>query len=191
MLRFRNLHKGETCLLVGNGPSLNDTPIIGKYSSIGSNTIMKGYKPTYYVAVDERVMREYGDAADNLGVPIFVPQPDLDAWQGVYRFWHRPVPLWPSDFEDGIDYECVMHAQMQLAYYMGFTRMLCIGMDHTLASTQHFWGADEGMRGSPNALKMAEGYKELREGMGVEMLNLSPYTELDDYYIPRDDWKNW
>ena len=170
---------------------MNDTPIDG-YPSIGSNTIVKSnLKPTYYVAIDTRVMREYGDAADNLRIPIFVPQPDLDDWEDVYRFWHRPVPLWPSDLEAGIDFECVMHAQMQIAYYMGFERMLIVGMDHTLASTQHFWGKDEGMRGSPDADKMAEGYKELREGMDVEMLNLSPYTELDEEYIPRDDWKNW
>lgn len=177
--------------MVGNGPSLNDTPLIGKYPSIGSNTIVKAKQlTTYYVTNDMRVLNEYGDAVQKLPIPVFLPTPDLDGFDGI-RFWHRPVSLWPSDMEAGIDYECVMHTQIQLAYYMGFTTMLMIGVDHTLSSKSHFWGVDEGMTGSPDATKMAEGYRELREGMGVEMLNLSPYTELDEQYVPRDDWKNW
>ena len=133
--------------------------MIGKYPSIGSNTILRTFTPTYYTTIDQRVMDEFSPEHEYM----FLPKPDLEQHEGIH-FWHRPVPLWPSDMEKGIDYQVVMHAQIQLAYYMGFTTMLMIGVDHTLDRREHFWGIDEGMRDTPDQDSMAEGYKTLREG---------------------------
>lgn len=204
---FHNLHKGETVVLLGNGPSLNEAPIglLGEFPTIGMNTIHKSrFIPHYYVTVDSRVMREFGWYINRRyrNVPKFLPRPNLDKWEGehIYRWYHRPgvlwphaeVPLWPSNLlsDTGITYACVMHAAMQIAYFMGFTTMLLIGVDHTLDSKAHFWGPDEGMgNGRPDLEGWAEGYKQLREGMGVEMYNLSSYTELGDQFVPRKDWR--
>ena len=53
---MRNRHKGDTALVIGNGPSLNDVPLefLTRYKSFGTNRIylLDGFTPTYYVAVD-------------------------------------------------------------------------------------------------------------------------------------------
>lgn len=159
--------------------------------------------PTYYTAVDSRVMREFRDVVNEKyrHIPKFLPTPNLDKWDGenIYRWYHRPgplwpraeQPLWPASMLEGITYTVVMHVQMQLAYLMGFAKMLIAGMDHTISSKEHFWGVDEGMSGGPNMDDVAEGYKILREGMGVEMLNISTHTMLSEKCIPCDDWKRY
>jgi hypothetical protein len=204
---YHNIHQGETCVLVGNGLNLNLTPPCWfDLPSFGMNTIHKrwGWRPYYYCAVDSRVMREFGDEvmARFGDIPKFIPTPNLDAWQGpnFYRFYHRPGPLWPyadvpfpADIlsETGITYSNVMHIAMQLAYFMGFTTMLIIGMEHGKDPKQHFWGSDEGMPGVPPVEMWLEGYKTLREKMGVRMLNLSVNTHVPEEIIPRDDWWKW
>jgi len=166
-----------------------------------------GWKPTYYVAVDSRVMREFGDIVNKkyLGIPKFLPHPNLDKWTGenIYRFYHRPGALWPRNQERlwpsglleerGITYGNVMHVAMQLAYYMGFSTMLIVGMEHKPGhAADHFWGLDTGMEQYVVPVDdWINGYKILREGMGVEMLNLSADTFVPEDMIPRDNWEKW
>lgn len=200
--KFSNLHKGETCLILGNGPSLNDVSLgqLDKYPTIGANTIFKsGYVPTYFTAVDKRVCFEFGEIINKKyrDIPKFLPTPNLDMWEGenIYRWYHRPGPLWPwvkavpfpNNMLDknGITYSCIMHVQMQLAYFMGFTKFLIVGMDHTIEKREHFWGTDEGMPELPPAHMWADGYQILREGMGVEIFNCSSKTNLPEEIIPR------
>jgi len=208
LAHFNNLHTNETCLLLGNGPSLNDVPLgfLDKYPTIGSNTIfMSGYVPTYYTAVDKRICFEFGDIVnERLGhIPKFIPTPNLDMWEGenFYRWHHRPGPLWPyaEDIpfpgnvlsDPGITYACVMHVQIQLAGMMGFSTLLFVGMDHTIEKREHFWGEDVNMPELPPADKWAEGYEILRKGMNVEMVNISTKSALPESIIPRRYWKNY
>ena len=137
-------------------------------------------------------------------IPKFIPTPNLDKWQGnnFYRFYHRPgalwprnnEALWPRDFlgETGITYVNITHVAWQLAYFMGFTKILCIGMDHEHHET-HFWGVDNEVPGTPNLTSWAHGYRVLREGFAprTEIINISSKTQLPDYIIPTDDWKNY
>jgi len=78
---FRNKHSG-TCLLIGNAPNLLLTPPeLFDYPSFGMNTIHKSsYTPSYYVTVDSRVRREFGEVMDIYkDIPKFLPSPDLDS----------------------------------------------------------------------------------------------------------------
>lgn len=194
---------------MGNGPNLSLTPPHWfEFPSFGMNTIfmLEGWKPTYYVAVDSRVMREFSEAInEKFGeIPKFLPTPNLDKWQGpnIYRFYHRPgllwpwgaLPLWPSGLmtEQGITYGNVMHVAMQIAYYMGFRKMLIIGMEHQKFKAQeHFWGVDHATSANAPIDEWMAGYKTIREGMGVEMLNISPYTHVPEDILPTDDWMKY
>ena len=175
------------------------------------NTIHKyeGWKPTYYTAVDSRVMREFGAeiAEKYADTPKFVPRPNLDAWQGenFYRFYHRPGALFPRNgkpmhydklmSDDGISYGSVMHVAMQIAAWMGFTTLLMIGVEHKpMKGQDHFWGCDHGMSATPPVQQWLDGYKELVEHMsaaGIKVLNISENTHVDEEYLPRDDWRKW
>jgi hypothetical protein len=207
---FHNLHAGETCLLVGNGPNLHLTPP-ERFSlpSFGMNTIhfYEGWKPTYYVTVDSVVLREFGKAIlDKFrDIPKFVPRPNLDQWttgENFYHFYHRPGPLWnggplwsPDALAQGITYSNVMHVVMQIAFYMGFKIMLIIGMSHQPAKgSAHFWGDDILTGCYPNFDNWYRGYRTLREGMaehGVKILNISEDTYVPEDVLPRGNWKDW
>ncbi|MBT3390337.1 MAG: hypothetical protein HN413_07985 [Chloroflexi bacterium] len=211
---FYQRHQGETCLVICNGPSLNELPmgLLEQYPSIGCNTICEWYafEPWYYVAVDDRVRREYGDLVLErfAEIPKFIPTPNLDKWQGAmfYRWFHRPGPLWPYDkraiwpaeimSKPGITWACVPHVMMQLAFFMGFTTILIVGMDHSDDYSMHAWGRDDGMLPRKNPSRLwalwEAGHNQLYEGFmahGVEMINITPGTQ--ERSLPKDDWRKW
>jgi hypothetical protein len=209
--QFRGIHPGETCLLVGNGPNLHLTPPEWfDYPAFGMNTIhlYKNWKPTYYAAVDVRLMKEFGTeiAQQFADIPKFVPTPNLDKWQApnMHRFFFRHGPVWrkahgriwnPDALESNIQYSSVMHVAMQLAYYMGFTTLLIIGMQHKPGEAmEHFWGTDHKMGISDRLQSWIDGYKQLVDDMAarhVKVLNISEDTYISNSIIPQGDWREW
>lgn len=204
MQRFKNTHAGETCLLVGNGENLHLTPPAWfDYPAFGMNTIhlYEGWTPNYYVTVDDRVRREFGKAIAEKyqAIPKFITY-DLREWQGenFVTFNHIAADLkngWKPQELPGITYHSVMHAAMQIAYWMGFTTLLMIGVEHKPNSGRtHFWGVDHGM---PEKLPTADwlmGYEVLSRGMaerGVKVLNISPETYAPESVLPRADWRDY
>ncbi len=210
---YKDLHAGETALLVGNGENLRLTPPEWfDYPSFGLNTChlwTGSWRPTYYTAVDGRVMREFSKAInDKLGdVTKFLPAPQLDKWKGenIVRFFHKQGSLWdvnksglwPSGIgkKAGLCYANVMHVALQLAYYMGFKTMIMIGVHHQPGKAQsHFWGYDSGARATPPMSTWLDGYKILVNGMaeeGVKVLNISDHTYVPESILPRSDWHEY
>lgn len=207
---FYNLHRGQTCLIVGVGGNLQLTPPEAfDLPSFGVNTIYRyeGWKPTYFVGVDERLEREDGAAiaAKYADVPKFIPRPDRDSWQGenFYRFYHRPGDLivggqlanHPKALTShGIGYRKIMDAVLQIAWHMGFTTMLMIGIQHKITDQQaHFWGADVKSIPEKTLDYWFNGYAEVRAAMGngVRVLNISEDTYVPQNILPRDYWRNW
>lgn len=208
-------HKGQTCLLVGVGPNLLLTPPEWfDYPSFSVNTIFryKNWKPTYYVGVDDRLFRENKEEIIEYlpDVPKFIPRPDRDDVQGpnFLRFYHRPgdiivggqLPNQKKALTDfGITYYRVMDCVLQIAWHMGFTTMLIIGMQHKppnenepYADLQHFWGPD--MKAIQHPLDhWMNGYSTVIRSMRAEarVLNISADTYVPDTVIERDDWKKW
>jgi len=197
-------HKGETCLIVGLGTNLLQTPPEWfSYPSFGVNTLCKyaDYQPTYYVGVDMLLFRKFGAEiqAAYQDVPKFVPTLDLDAIEGdnFYRFRRRRenVTWKPWDVDAlvrGIAFDRVMGAVFQLAYFMGFTTMLLIGIEHKPGEeAQHFWGFNPY---NFQGLDPAPWFDEYRHYSHLEqatVLNISPDTYVPDSVIPRDDWRKW
>jgi len=206
---FYNLHKGETALIVGVGVNLKLTPPTWfDYPSFGVNTLYKqtdwDWKPTYYVGVDERLEREDGAAIGEVyrDVIKFVPYPDRDSWQmeNTYRFYHRAgdvivggrLPNQPRALTDiGIGYRKIMEAVLQIAWYMGFSTMLLIGVQHKPgAYREHFWGLDRESVEQPQDFWFT-GYQEMVNAMGasVRVLNISEDTYVPEHVLPRGNWK--
>lgn len=209
---YYNHHKGKTCLIVGVGANLSLTPPTWfDYPSFGVNTIYKQtlwpeWKPTYFVGVDERLQREDGDAIMSVyrDVPKFVPYPDRDTWQGenVLRFYHRAgdmiiggrLPNQPNALTNiGIGYQKIMDAVLQIAWYMGFSTMLMIGVQHKPgAYREHFWGLDRESVEQKQDFWF-DGYRDMVKAMGrqVKVLNISEDTYVPDEILPRGDWRDW
>lgn len=202
-------HKGETCIIAGVGPNLHKTPpqLFG-YPSFGVNTIYRyeGWMPTYYVGVDHRLMVEDGSAVAEAypNVPKFIPRPDWDSLQtgsNFYRFAHRPGSQYiiggqsPMAKEAlttyGITYFRIMDAVFQIAAWMGFTTLLCIGMEHKPNERRElFWGHDHA-EPENDFYYEEEGYKFFSHALPVRILNISADTYVPEDVLPRDDWKNW
>ncbi len=210
--KFKDAHKGKTILLVGNGSNLKDTPPEKfDYPSIGMNTIhfYDGWKPDYYVAVDRRLMNEFGDDVYRkfADIPKFIPKPKLLRWRGdnFYRFRNRTGRLYPAkpgenlwqgriDADTTITWANVMHVAIKLAYFMGAKTILIIGMEHKKNNAQdHFWGSDvKGVGGDITAI--FNGYKQLVTGLhenNIKIYNISKKTHVPSSVIPTDDAINW
>ena len=67
---MRDKHKGETCVVIANGPSLADVPneFLEPYITFGVNKIwLKEFSPTYYVTTDNWMnpyIREMKDSSN-------------------------------------------------------------------------------------------------------------------------------
>lgn len=208
---FYQMHQGETCVIASLGPNLKLTPPGWfNYPTFGINTIYKvgwdtPWEPTYYVGVDHRLQIEDGDAIVEryAHIPKFIPHPDRDSWQGpnFYRFYHRNGEIYigghlPTDKDAlttfGIAYRRILGAVFQVAYWMGFTRMLVIGLHHKPGDeNEHAWGTDlKGFKDQPANLWFDEYHHWANLGK-AEVLNISEDTYVPDSVIQRDDWRNW
>lgn len=209
---YYNLHDGQTCVIASVGPNLPLTPPEWfNYPSFGVNTIyhytkLTGWKPTYFVGVDERLWREDGAAILETypEIPKFIPSPDRDTFKGenFLRFHHRPGEMFiggqsPRDIKAltqwGISYRRILDAVFQIAFWMGFTRMLLVGVQHKPGTRkEHFWGTAS--HDPAEDFKFEEaGYAECIRMMGsrVTVLNLSEDTYVPESVLPRDDWRKW
>lgn len=204
--------RGNTVLLVGNGNNLHLTPPedFKNYVTIGMNTIhlYDGWTPDYYLTVDRRVFREFGDAINKKmkGVTKVLPYPRLRQWHTDHILWYRPKPgliwqpgryaLWQDDIGQGnVTYSNAMHIAIKLAYYMGAKTILIIGMEHEpKKANRHFWGNDHGMSHAQNTKNWFAGYKILADELekrDVELLNISPETFVSEDIIKQNDFKKY
>lgn len=204
-MNFYDIHSGETALLVGNGPNLYKTPPEWfDYPSFGLNTIHKyaGWRPTYYVAVDYCIYEGFGAeiGAAFPDLPKFVPTPTADKWQGenFYRFPKKTgemrIPERQNTLSRGFVYYNVMHAAMTLAWYMGFTTLLMIGVEQKQergSLREHFWGTDYSTPKGQTDEHWNIGYKVLSSALHIKILNISQDTYVPEDVLARDDWKDY
>lgn len=124
MSQYKDMHKGETCIIIGNGPSLHDVcnSFLKSYPTFGSNRIFLKFVPTYYVCVNQLVLDQNKSIIDLLSCDKFLKGVNL---KSVYR---RDFSFEPDKWI----YEgyTVTYVCMQLAYWMGFTTVLLVGVDH-------------------------------------------------------------
>ena len=81
--KFKNIHEGKRCFLIGNGPSLRveDLAIIAQHGDISfaANKIYKYYsqtawRPNYFFAVDPHFISQNGDELATIEQTKFLPQ---------------------------------------------------------------------------------------------------------------------
>lgn len=129
---FFNKHKGETCFVLGNGPSLNAVDLAKlPYPTFGSNRIyLSGYTPTYYSCVNPLVLEQFKHEIAEIKSVKFLNQPHadeigsvaIDTSSGVPFFGLPDQPIWEG--------HTVTYVLLQLAFYMGFGKVILLGVDH-------------------------------------------------------------
>lgn len=139
---FKNKHKGQRCVIVGNGPSLNkmDLSFLKNEIVFGLNRIYLGFErfdfePDYLVCVNKFVCQQ--SAADFQKLPITkfismegMPEVKVDENTMIINPRHCK-DFFSSDPREGLCIgSTVTYCAMQIAYYMGFETVVLIGVDH-------------------------------------------------------------
>ena len=211
---LRNKHAGEVCTIIGNGPSLRDVPLafLQRYPTIGTNRIylLEGFTPTYYTAIN----------------PLVIEQsiPQINAIQAQAKFIRATMadmipgslPLTSGGFgtfsinpsEYVYEGYTVTYVAMQLAYFLGFTTALLVGVDHKYkqdagSNTETVWqghdpnhfhpGYFTGTRwNNPDLRQSTAAYELARsayDANGRKIINLTPNSALDVF--EKGDLHQW
>lgn len=141
---YKNKHSGERCFIVANGPSLRSTDLalLNNEISFGLNRIylnfsQSTFRPTYYVSVNELVLEQYAAEISQLKMPKFIN------WNSRHYFSpdDRSITYLKSrltlydNFQTNLTRPMVFggsvtFAALQLAFFMGFNKVILVGLDH-------------------------------------------------------------
>lgn len=139
---FHNIHKGEDCFIIGNGPSLNkmNLELLKEYYTFGLNKIFLIWEKVdlsldYFVAVNPFVIDQSIEEIKNLiKCPAFIrynvdkPLPEKNH---IFPIITNYGFGFSDDLVKGINEGgTVTYAASQIAFYMGFKRVFLIGIDH-------------------------------------------------------------
>jgi len=141
--QFHNKHLGERCVIIGNGPSLNemDLSFLKHEICFGTNKIYLGFErwefsPTYYVAVNPFVIEQSVDEIGKMSCPKFIGNRGISYFDPTddiifIKTFPSPGESFSKRPDVGSNEGCtVTYVAMQLAYYMGFNEVILIGVDH-------------------------------------------------------------
>ncbi len=145
--RFRDLHRGQRCVLVCNGPSLNrmDLGFLRDEVVFGLNKIHLGldrfgFYPRYLVAANAKVVQQArAELAAMTAIKFIGARAAMHLPQDAFTY-HVPVLSAPVVFSRDIvtgvrEGGTVTHAALQIIHYMGFDTVVIIGMDHRYTFT--------------------------------------------------------
>jgi hypothetical protein len=159
MKKYKNLHQGESCVIIGNGPSLKrmDLSWLKNRYTFGLNRIYLlfpelGFTTTYFVSVNRLVLEQSGQEIEKIKIPKFINW----RWKNYLKLTDQMVYLrHPRGRELNFsknpgekiwEGSTVTYVALQLAYYMGFTTVYLIGVDHNFKT-----------QGSPHKVIVSEG----------------------------------
>ena len=158
---FRNLHAGQRCFIIGNGPSLRPEDLDRLQGEIcfGSNYIGKIYdrtawRVTYFSCMDPMLVTEQMDSLVQQGQKATFLPVYAENWEAARAWLHTPG-VYPVEMTHGFPANIyppfsdnaaeilyggysVTYCLMQLAAFMGFADILLLGMDHTYAYNMNF-----------------------------------------------------
>lgn len=153
--KYKGIHTGERCFVIGNGPSLTaeDLEKIKNEYSFAANRIYLMYektnwRPSYYMCQDRQLMRTVSDYYSSCKETVFLNYPALydygikvdsaNYYLADNRDANRIVKK--LGFSEKVD-QCVIdggsvtYSAIQMAVYMGFKEIYLLGVDHNFSHT--------------------------------------------------------
>lgn len=141
LARLRDTHAGETCVVIGNGPSLRHTDfsLLSDVPTFGLNRLYllsreNGFVPTFHVAANDILIEQFASDLEGFASVLFLP------WRHRARFSRRErLHFFPLRFDNRFSTDAtagiavggtVTMVALQLAFHMGFARVLLVGVDH-------------------------------------------------------------
>ena len=151
--RFKDIHKGEACFIIGNGPSLlsddldklnqNKTPSFA-FNRIYLMFDKTKWRPAYYISQDEKTLKNCQSEVNEMELQYkFIPlfhkyYHDISIDNALY-FNLKTDKNGNTFFSDDVsvcvgDSTTVACTAMQFAVYMGFRKIYLIGVDHNFST---------------------------------------------------------
>lgn len=139
---IQNRHQGDRAIIIANGPSLNqmDLGFLKNEITFGLNKIYLGFRkfrfyPKYYVAVNRKIIEQSADQIRKLNCVKFISDRGNDLLQRdaltYFIATQKPVRQFYKDIALGVhEGWTVTYAALQIAFYMGFSEVVLIGLDH-------------------------------------------------------------
>ena len=147
---LKDIHKGQRAFIIGNGPSLRQTDLtkLKNEFTFGMNRIYLlfselGFSTTYFCSINDLVIEQF--SADILALPM----PKFLAWRSHRHFSPQlPIsqlptfiystytgPRFSPDVRGRVwEGATVTNMALQLAFHMGFEKVILIGVDHYFTS---------------------------------------------------------
>jgi hypothetical protein len=140
--KFNDIHTGEDCFIIGNGPSLNkmDLSFLKDYYTFGLNKIHLFQKYnldiSYLVSVNPHVINQTIDQFELSKIPTFISLQNSDNYipknKNIYKIDSQSEFGFGQKMEDQMfEGGTVTYVAMQIAFAMGFKRIALIGLDHS------------------------------------------------------------
>jgi hypothetical protein len=149
--KLRSAWEGKPALVVGNGPSLNRTPLDAFLGvrSIGMNKIDLIYpavrwRPDIVLCVNNLVATQHQDAWMRSGVPVYLSWKCRRMVRRELRskfvyFLSLADQAFSTDVAEGVgSSDTVTYTALQFAHFLGADPVVIVGVDHSFA------GANEG-----------------------------------------------
>lgn len=155
--KFKGIHKGERCFIIGNGPSLRleDLETLENEYTLACNLIFQCYnktkwRPSYYFFIESnsstfdtrekvRGVTENCEAAFvRGGGSLYAYRDDVEINNLYYMKMELPRQINDISFSEDCSQQVysgttITYTMIQIAVYMGFTEIYLIGMDHTFS----------------------------------------------------------
>lgn len=156
--QLKDIHQGERCFIIGNGPSLKQTDLshLLREYTIGMNRFYLaypelGFTNTYYLSINDLVVEQCAADIQSLPLQKFVSwraHKWLSPAQNLYYLYTTyTAPKFSQDITGRLwEGATVTYVAMQLAFYLGFRQVILIGVDHGYIS-----------KGKPNTTIVSDG----------------------------------
>ena len=139
---LRDKYRGERCFIIGNGPSLKETnlSLLQDEYTFGLNRFYLlfdelGFTSTFHVVANPLVVQQWAQEIAEVPCPKFITwcaQGMIEFTPDMMFFPNRGTPRFYTSFPEGIWVGgTVTYVAMQLAYYLGFHKVILVGVDHS------------------------------------------------------------
>ncbi len=203
--KYKNIHKGERCFIVGTGPSLKMEDlekIKGEYSFSVNSIVLSfsdtTWRPTYYAIGDsfgyeklKMAIREANMPTIFCGISNKVMTPKMDVGFIPYpvnlldhgKMIPEHINKFGGDaFKVVYDGHSITYSAMELAVYMGFKEIVLLGIDCDYSKAVNHIKAYSVQTDMNAAYLMRESYKVARKWTdkhAVKILNATRNAKLD------------
>ncbi len=163
--KFKGIHNGESCFIIGNGPSLTveDLNLLKNQKSFSCNRInmilgKTEWEPYYYTFTDSLMASTFFNevykmkkqkmfvAVSNTSYSSLKEHFNKDCifLRSYYGKEKNRLPKYSFDLEEKLfQHGTVTYANIQLATYMGFKNIFLIGVDHNFGISKQRDGSIE------------------------------------------------